>query len=38
MYVVTAILSYEYLAFFKEFFTLHESYNPYYEKLESQMK
>ena len=38
MFVVCAILSYEYLAFFKEFFTLHESYNPYFEKLEEQLK
>lgn len=33
MFVVTAIMSYEFLAFMKEFFVLDESFNPYFDRL-----
>ena len=38
MFAVSAILSYEYLAFFKEFFVLDECFNPYFERLEAEVK
>lgn len=34
-FVISAILSYEFLAFMKEFFILDECFNPYYERLEA---
>lgn len=36
-FVVTAILSYEYLAFMKEFFILDELFNPFYQRFIAQI-
>lgn len=38
MFAICLKLSYEYLAFFKEFFTLDAYFNAYYERLENDVK